>query len=101
MDLTTLRILLRQACSHDTCLEIIRETAVLYREEAPSRWFFLLLNRIFCQIVENPELISPETAEPVLSTILEHSLLGLDVLDNCELLTRTAWQLTEAYCGLP
>jgi len=45
-------------------------------------------------------LIDPETADPVLSTLLEHALLGLSVLDDQELLVQSAQQLTEAYCGM-
>lgn len=100
MNLTRLRGLLQQACSHETCLGIIGETSALYREEIPSRWFFLLLNRIFSHVIDNPELIDPETADPVLSTLLEHALLGLSVLDDQELLVQSAQQLTEAYCGM-
>jgi hypothetical protein len=100
IELTPLRSLLRQPPSRESCLGIIGETSALYKEDVPSRWFFLLLNRIFCQIIDNPELIYPDTAEPVLDTIFAQSLLALDDIDDSESLTRAAWQLTEAYCGL-
>ena len=99
MDLTRLRCLLKQAHSHATCIAVLEETARLYREDDSRRWFFLLLNRVFAQIIDNPELHDPETAEPVLETIFVQALLGTDSR-SVEELRDCDKPITEAYCGL-
>ena len=47
MNFKRLKSLLAQRHSHDLYVQILSETASLYREELPSRWYFLFLNRVF------------------------------------------------------
>jgi len=92
---------LKLSYSHETCVAILRETAVLYREDDPFRWF-LLLNRIFHQLVENPELYDAETVTPVFETISSHAQKVIDAVasGDLQLVLAHANGLTEAYCGL-
>lgn len=98
-----LRILLGQPYNFDRCLEIITETAALYREPTRFRWYFLLLNRIFGSLIDNPELHDPEQTGPILEFIYEHSCDGLDAVESgdTERLVSTANQLTEGYLAIP
>ena len=103
VNLSRLQALLRQTRSADTYRQIVLETALLYREETWSRWYFLLLNRIFAQIMENPQLYEAETAEPTLTVISEQALNGTEAIErlDSQRLMSSANQLTEAYCGMP
>ena len=103
MNLDALRGLLNQPYSNVVCTAILHETSILYREPCAHRWFPLLLNRIFAQIIENPELIHVDTTEPVLEMIAQQASRAIDAIErgDIELLLQAADQLTEAYCGLP
>lgn len=102
MNLSPLRVLLGQSFSHQTCLLVLAETLHLYREDLPSRWYFLLLNRIFAQLLENPEFPDVDTSGPILDVIYRQTLMGLDAIEQLddELLVSSANQLTEAYCAM-
>ena len=103
MNLRPLRELLNQPYSNAVRSAILHHTSILYREPEADRWFPLLLNRIFAQIMENPELIHADTTEPVLEVVALQASRGIDAIErgDTELLLRSAEQLTEAYCGLP
>jgi hypothetical protein len=76
---------------------------MLYREPGVNRWFPLLLNRIFVEIIDNPDLIHADTAEPVLEVIALQGSRAIDAIERGEtqVLLQAADRLTEAYCGLP
>lgn len=103
MNLGPLRELLNQPYSNDVCRAILEQTAILYREPGVNRWFPLLLNRIFAQIIDNPEIIHADTAEPVLEVIAQQASRAIEAFerDDSDLLLQAADQLTETYCGLP
>jgi hypothetical protein len=102
-NLTLLRLLLGQTFSHEICTEIISETSRLYREDITSRWFFLLLNRIFVYIADHGEnLADANVVEPQLRSISESARFGIDAIeksDNTGLLA-AANNLTAAYSQL-
>jgi hypothetical protein len=103
MHLTQLRTMLAQAYSFDTCAEILEETSALYRENLASRWYFLLLNRIVREIIDNPALQQADQTEQILEFISRHARNGLDAVEagDNELLIMAANQLTEAYSAIP
>ena len=103
LNLTPLRNLLKQIYSHEICVLILRETAGLYREEIPSRWYFLMLNRVFSGIIDNPELYEADQAEPILEVIAETALSGIDAIEatDTEALLVSANRLTGAYSAVP
>ena len=94
---------LAQRPSHDLCVQVLKETASLYREDLPSRWYFLFLNRVFEQVISNPELHDPDTAEPILEVLSQKSIEGIEALEHGDHagLISSANQIAEAYCGLP
>ena len=103
MNLEALRELLNRPYSNVVCTAILHETSNLYREPGANRWFPLLLNRIFVQILENPELIHADTTEPVLETVAQQAsrAIGAIARGEADSLLQASDQLTEAYCGLP
>jgi hypothetical protein len=103
MNLTSFRTLFAQTCSYEACSQIRDEAATLYREDHPSRWYFLLLNRIFAQLVDNPELHDADRAEPTLAVIYDEAVNGIDAIEQSDMekLIASANGLTEAYCGMP
>jgi hypothetical protein len=102
MKLEHLRSLLGQTYSFDVLRKILDETARLYREDLENRWFFLLLNRVFVQVLDSPDLIDPDTADPILEVLSAQAINGLEAIARSDqgLLVSSADQLTEAYCGL-
>jgi hypothetical protein len=98
-----LRTLLDREYSFDTALEILKETAALYREPIQFRWYYLLLNRIFGSLIDNPELSDADQADPILKFIYQQARHGLDAIDarNLTALLATANALTEAYSAIP
>ena len=103
MNLAPLLDLLKQPYNSDNCVSILHETTLLYREDEPYRWLFLLLNRIFHQILENPEMYDAERSDPVLETVFRYALACLDAveLNDAPPVEAQACRLTEAYCGFP
>lgn len=103
MQFKPLRTLLEQGYSLDACRAVTAETASLYRELLISRWYFLLLNRIFCQIIDNPDFIEADTVDPILDSIFKHALQGLDAAEqgDTKSLILCANQLVEAYTAIP
>jgi hypothetical protein len=103
MNLRPLRSLLRPPYSDEALGQILIETSRLYREDLEHRWFFLLLNRVFVRVLDNPDLTEPDTAEPVLQTLSAQALIGLTGIEqrDRDLLISAANQITEAYCGFP
>jgi hypothetical protein len=55
------------------------------------------------QVVDNPDLIYADTAEPVLKVIALQGFRAIDAIERgeTEVLLLAADQLAEAYCGLP
>ena len=103
MNFERLKSLLAQRPSHDLCVQVLNETASLFREDLPGRWYFLFINRVFEQVISNPELHDPDTADPILEVLSKKAIEGLEALergDHAEL-GSSANQITEAYCGLP
>lgn len=92
-----------QTISIESCLQILDATSRLYREDLSNRWYFLLLNRIFAQIISNPDFHEADKAEPILEVICQQALNGIDAFElrNDDQLISSANQLTEAYCGMP
>ena len=83
MNLSLLRILLGQTYSHEVCIEIVSETARLFRQEASPRWYFLLLNRIFVYIIAHPDdLKDADTVEPTLRALSISAALGIDAIEQ-------------------
>ena len=103
MQLSPLRTLLGQRYSFDTCRVIAGESATLYREPLEFRWYFLLLNRIFSEIIGNPDFHEADTIDPILDVVFEYALKGVDAAEqgNVEVLLLCANQLTEAYTAIP
>lgn len=102
MNFGPLRNLLAQPYSADTCKKIAYETSILYREDNPNRWYFLLLFLIFFQVITNSELYDADRSAPFLDVLFRQSLEGLSALEgnNLELLILSANQLSEAYSGI-
>jgi len=103
MNLEPLRSLLRPPFSSEALRQILPEASRLYQEDLEDRWFFLLLNRVLVQALENPDLTDPDTAGPVLDTLRTQALRALDgvALADRDLIVSAANQITEAYCGFP
>ncbi len=103
MNLVRLRNLLEQVYSYETCSQLLSETALLFREEHQSRWYFLLLNRVFAYIIDNPDLYEADIVEPILQTIRSHAIEGLDAIQRGELnrLVTAANGITNAFGVLP
>jgi hypothetical protein len=61
-----------------------------------------LLNRIFAQLLDNPDLYEVDTTEPILEVISAQALSGIKAIEqlDSEALASSANQLTEAYCGI-
>ena len=103
MNLTPLRALLKQEFSHEVCLKILQETSLLFREDISTRWYFLLLHRIFAAIIDNPDFHDADTAMPILEVLRLRASDGIDAVEqrSAELLISAANQLTEVYCAIP
>src|SRR6266852_6280790 len=103
MNLTPLRSLLKQDYNHEICVEILGETSRLFREDLSNRWYFLLLNRIFAAIIDNPDFIDADTAEPILEILSRRALDGIDAVErqNGGQLISAANELTEVFCAIP
>lgn len=103
MNFATLRSALSLTYSHEACLEILAETAIRYRELTPFRWYFLLLNRIFVQVIDNPELYEADHIEPLWITLSQEALAGIEAIEIGDQIAvcASADRLTEAYCAVP
>ena len=103
MSLASLRSLLVQPPSQDSFRQIVSETATLVREPGRFVWFFLLLNRVFAFVLDDPELLDPDTSEPILETLYQFSRNGLDAIeaDRVDRLIEAANSLAAAYSVLP
>ena len=103
MPLKPLRTLLGQGYSFPVCAGILSETATLFKEPIRFRWYFLLLNRIFVEIVSNPDFRQADTVDPILDVIFQQALKGLDAAEKEDTGTVVlcANQLTEAYAAIP
>jgi hypothetical protein len=103
MPLKPLRTLLEQGYSFEVCTGILRETALLYREPIIFRWYFLLLNKVFREILVNPDFREADTVGPILEVIFESALTGVDAIEikNAPLVLNSANRLTEAYSAIP
>lgn len=102
MDFAPLLSLLRRPYSAEICRRLLRETGRIYREDFPERWYFLLLNRVLVQILENPDLYEADTSEPVIEVVAASAQRAIDAIKVGDLtaLTRAANEITEAYCGI-
>jgi hypothetical protein len=103
MDFTALRKALNRTYSHEACVEILKETAICYREQTPMRWYILLVNRIFARVIDNPDLFEADHVDPIWETICREGLHGISAIvagDAIEL-TTSGDRLTEAYCAIP
>ena len=103
MNLAPLRSLLRQEYSHEVCVEILGETSRIFREDLSHRWYFLLLNRVFAGITDNPDFIDADTAEPILEVLSHWAVEGIDAIEQQDdnQLISAANQLTEVFCAIP
>ena len=103
MNFTKLRAALSRTYSQEACVEILAETAIHYREQTPFRWYLLLLNRIYVQIVGNPELLETDLVDPLWVSLSEQSLAGIEAIerDDHVALVSAANFLTETYCAVP
>src|SRR5579862_909746 len=103
MPLKSLRTLLEQGYSFEVCTGILSETATLYREPITFRWYFLLVNRIFGEIVNNPDFHEADMVDPILQVVFQQSLNGLDAVEagDTQAALRCANELTEAYTAFP
>jgi hypothetical protein len=94
---------LEQVYSYETCSQLLSETAQLLREDHASRWYFLLLNRVFAYIIDNPDLHEADITEPILQTIRSHAINGLDAIErgDLDLMITAANGISNAFGVLP
>jgi hypothetical protein len=84
-DTTSLRNLLGRVNSHESCSGVIAESWQLSQAGGPYAWFFLLLNRTFISLIDQPDMfygVSESTPSPVLSEISRHALEGLGAIER-------------------
>ena len=103
MNFTKLRLALSRAYSHDACVEILAETAICYREQVPSWWYLLLVNRVVAQVIDNPDLFESDLVDPLWESLSGQALAGLNAIerDDRAALISAADMLTETYCAIP
>ena len=103
MNYTMLTSALSLTYSHEACLQILEAAAQCYREQTILRWYPLLINRIFAQVIDNPEFFEADQVDPVWDTLCEEARRGLAALISGDVpaVSRSADRLTEAFCALP
>jgi hypothetical protein len=67
------------------------------------RWYLLLINRIFAQVIDNSELYEADHVDPLWETLCPEALQGISAITAGDVvaLAASADRLTEAFCGLP
>ena len=65
MNFSKLRNALNRTYSQEACVEILSETAICFREQVPMRWYLLLINRVFAQVIDNPEFFEADHVDPL------------------------------------
>ena len=98
-----LSALLKQPYSNDICRQILAHTGRLFKQDQPFRWYFLLLNRVFAQVLEHPDLYDADISTPIIETLRSQALKGVDAAASRDLhaVIASANQITEAYGVLP
>src|SRR2546423_100615 len=104
-NLQPLRSLLKHVHSRETCPRILDETARLYREPLPERWYFLLLNRVFAFVIDDPDMfygVSEDNPSPTLNDIAQTAISGIGAIERMDeqSLISSANHLTEKFSAL-
>ena len=100
--LAPLRILLERIHSQEICAEVLAETARLFHLPHSHRWYFLLVNRIFVYLIDEPDMfygVDDDNPSPVLRNITQIVLNGISAIerDDRDALAASANDLTKAY----
>lgn len=105
MNLEPLRNLLGRINSYETCSKIVAETSRLSRDSGQERWYFLLLNRTFVWLIDEPDMfygVSENNPSPTLRAVWECAVSGIDAIErgDSQALKASANRLTSRLTSL-